>query len=526
MQNQFVNPLIQNQLLNGVENQYLISKTNPYGKITFCNSLFCDISGYSYDELIGKNHNIVRHPDMPKQIFENLWNTIKIQKTPWTGFVKNKRKDDTHYWVLATIFPMLDEKGDVIEYISLRKEISNIMEGYEEEQNNSHLFEMLYLDYKSSNLDENLKLCLQKILDFKWLEVQKKGGILLWNSTTEELEMFVHQGVGPSLLSLCNRVKKGVCLCGLAATRKTIVFKDCVDHEHNNVPDGILPHGHYNVPLMWNGELQGVLFLYVEHGHKKKDVEIKVLEKLGIVLAGMIYKTQLQKNIKKANEELSNLNSGLQQLIEKNLRITELISRYTPKGAMEHVIEVSNEKSDNFMLKKNFHFLFMDMVDFTSFSENNDPEIVVDCLNMIFDKVTDIIYKHQGDIDKFIGDAVFAFFSDPDSCLKASVNIQEAMKDININPRLLKHRIGIHSGLAIHGNVGGQRRKDYTLIGDAVNTTQRIEKACKPGRILMSADFVHSLQHPSHFSFSRRHKLMAKGKKNEVKVYFLDSQLN
>jgi PAS domain S-box-containing protein len=455
MQNQFVNPLVQNQLLNGVESQYLISKTDPYGKITFCNSLFCDISGYSQEELIGKNHNIVRHPDMPKHIFENLWNTIKIQKTPWTGFVKNKRKDGSHYWVLATIFPMLDENGEIIEYISLRKEISKIMEGYEDEQNNSHLFEMLYMDYKSSNLDENLKLCLQKILDFKWLEVQKKGGILLWN-----------------------------------------------------------------------GELQGVLFLYVEHGHKKKDVEIKVLEKLGIVLAGMIYKTQLQKNIKKANEELSTLNSGLQQLIEKNLRITELISRYTPKGAMEHVIEVSNEKSDNFMLKKNFHFLFMDMVNFTSFSENNDPEIVVDCLNMIFDKVTDIIYKHQGDIDKFIGDAVFAFFSDPDSCLKASVNIQEAMKDININPRLLKHRIGIHSGLAIHGNVGGQRRKDYTLIGDAVNTTQRIEKACKPGRILMSADFVHSLQHPSHFSFSRRHKLMAKGKKNEVKVYFLDSQLN
>jgi PAS domain S-box-containing protein len=455
MQNQFVNPLVQNQLLNGVESQYLISKTDPYGKITFCNSLFCDISGYSQEELIGKNHNIVRHPDMPKHIFENLWNTIKIQKTPWTGFVKNKRKDGSHYWVLATIFPMLDENGEIIEYISLRKEISKIMEGYEDEQNNSHLFEMLYMDYKSSNLDENLKLCLQKILDFKWLEVQKKGGILLWN-----------------------------------------------------------------------GELQGVLFLYVEHGHKKKDVEIKVLEKLGIVLAGMIYKTQLQKNIKKANEELSTLNSGLQQLIEKNLRITELISRYTPKGAMEHVIEVSNEKSDNFMLKKNFHFLFMDMVNFTSFSENNDPEIVVDCLNMIFDKVTDITYKHHGDIDKFIGDAVFAFFSDPDSCLKASVHIQEAMKDIKVNPRLLQHRIGIHSGLAIHGNVGGHRRKDYTLIGDSVNTTQRIEKACKPGRILMSADFVHSLQHPSHFSFSRRHKLMAKGKKNEVKVFFLEAQLN
>ncbi|HEX5671074.1 MAG TPA: ATP-binding protein, partial [Sulfuricurvum sp.] len=93
--------------------------------ITKVNDNFCTISGYARDELVGKPHNIVRHPDMPKEIFEELWNDISNGKT-WQGVIKNRQKYGNDYYVKSTIFPMFDEKGDIIEYIGLREDITPI----------------------------------------------------------------------------------------------------------------------------------------------------------------------------------------------------------------------------------------------------------------------------------------------------------------------------------------------------------------------------------------------------------------
>jgi aerotaxis receptor len=107
----------------GVKGRPIISKTDLKGKITFVNSAFAKLAGYSKEELIGKPHNIIRHPDMPKAAFKELWDTIeKNQK--WRGFVKNLRKDGKYYWVEAFIEPIFDENGTKIGYISARKEVS------------------------------------------------------------------------------------------------------------------------------------------------------------------------------------------------------------------------------------------------------------------------------------------------------------------------------------------------------------------------------------------------------------------
>lgn len=100
--------------------KYIVSKTDLKGLVTYGNDTFFEVSGFSPEELIGKNHNIVRHPDMPPSAFAWLWNTIKDGR-PWTGVVKNRRKNGDHYWVNTLVVPV--RKNDqTIGYMSVRSE--------------------------------------------------------------------------------------------------------------------------------------------------------------------------------------------------------------------------------------------------------------------------------------------------------------------------------------------------------------------------------------------------------------------
>jgi len=86
------------------EYAFLVSETDEKGRILFANDDFCKIAGYSVDELMGQPHNIVRHPDMPKAAFKDLWETVKSGNV-WNGFVKNATRDGGYYWVFATVYP-------------------------------------------------------------------------------------------------------------------------------------------------------------------------------------------------------------------------------------------------------------------------------------------------------------------------------------------------------------------------------------------------------------------------------------
>lgn len=113
---------IQN-LVNLVNSQLIMSRTDKTAKILEVSDFFCEISGYSREELIGQNQNIVRHPDMPASLFKELWQTIQSGKT-WVGEIKNLRKDGGHYWVKSRISPDYDHFGNFVGYISLRQDIT------------------------------------------------------------------------------------------------------------------------------------------------------------------------------------------------------------------------------------------------------------------------------------------------------------------------------------------------------------------------------------------------------------------
>lgn len=102
------------------DNDFIVSKTDLKGKITYCNKIFMDMAEYAEKELIDKPHSIVRHPDMPKAVFKYLWETI-VKKEEVFAYVVNKTKNGNHYWVFTNVTASLDESGKIIGYYSVRR---------------------------------------------------------------------------------------------------------------------------------------------------------------------------------------------------------------------------------------------------------------------------------------------------------------------------------------------------------------------------------------------------------------------
>ena len=176
-----------NQYLELLNKVAIVSKTDPKGKILYINDIFSEISGYSKGELIGKSHNIVRHPDMPKEIFKELWNTIS-QGNIWKGKVKNKTKDGEPYYVNATILPIFDENESIIGFIGIRFLIT-------EDEDNKREFRKKVVDHIKLSKKNEIKL-LGKITKLK--EENKNYSNLILDlenekkRTTKQYSQIVH----------------------------------------------------------------------------------------------------------------------------------------------------------------------------------------------------------------------------------------------------------------------------------------------------------------------------------------------
>lgn len=110
-----------------IDESSIVSKADKNGIITYVNDKFCKISGYKKEELIGNNHNIIKHPDNTEEFFKNLWKTIS-NKNIYTGMIKNKNKNGDDYYVDSTIIPILDKDENIIEYIGIRHDLTPLLE--------------------------------------------------------------------------------------------------------------------------------------------------------------------------------------------------------------------------------------------------------------------------------------------------------------------------------------------------------------------------------------------------------------
>lgn len=165
-----------------VDKTTLLSKTDLKGRITYANEAFVALSGYSLNELMGKHHNIVRHPDMPSSVFKEMWKTIQNGDI-WRGKIKNRKKDGSAYIVDATIIPQKDEKGQIIEYIAIRHDITEFEE----------LKELLEKDLQDSSQTLNEKISLlaqyERAIEqsSSYIRTNPKGVITYLNDTHEQL---------------------------------------------------------------------------------------------------------------------------------------------------------------------------------------------------------------------------------------------------------------------------------------------------------------------------------------------------
>ncbi|WP_368030515.1 PAS domain S-box protein [Arcobacter sp. s6] len=180
-----------NPYQEAIENSNIVSKTDINGIITFVNDEFCKISGYSYDELIGQNHNIVRHPDVSTSNFESLWKTI-LSKKPFKATVKNLSKDGSTVYLNTTITPILDKDENIIEFIAIRYDVTAEVELKKHLEIKEKELEQLNLTLEQKVIEQTKQLQdLNKTLEQRVQEEIKKNEekqkMLFWQSRMASL---------------------------------------------------------------------------------------------------------------------------------------------------------------------------------------------------------------------------------------------------------------------------------------------------------------------------------------------------
>ncbi len=159
-----------------VDRYFIVSKTDANGVITYVNDTFCKVSGYSKEELIGKKHNIVRDPANPAKLYKKMWKKLTKKKV-YTGSFSNRAKDGSIYYVEAIIKPIVDEKGKIVEYLAIRKDITKEVVAKQELKSQKHFIEtifdnqdniVIYTSKENGMLQVNKKLF--EYLDFQDFE--------------------------------------------------------------------------------------------------------------------------------------------------------------------------------------------------------------------------------------------------------------------------------------------------------------------------------------------------------------------
>jgi len=221
--------------------------------------------------------------------------------------------------------------------------------------------------------------------------------------------------------------------------------------------------------------------------------------------------------------------ASLNEKIREEERMRNRLERFHSPQLIEMILKESEEEQENIMESKDLTatILFTDIIGFTSLSEEMSPREINLMLNQFFSRMTDIIFKYDGMIDKYIGDCLMAVFGapiekkkDPERAIQAAQEMRKELKNMIANEGLEKKfdvRVGINTGQVVAGNIGSPNRMEYTVIGDPVNIASRLESIANPNQILIGEETYKLVK--GKFKIKKVGPKRVKGKSAEIIVY-------
>ncbi|MDQ2805393.1 MAG: hypothetical protein M3Z04_00510 [Chloroflexota bacterium] len=236
--------------------------------------------------------------------------------------------------------------------------------------------------------------------------------------------------------------------------------------------------------------------------------------------AGMI--NEVVGSLERGNREIRWMYDQVQATNGENTRLQAIVRRYVAGSTWEEAERSSRDGVETPSQLRRVTVMFTDIVEFTRFSEDHRPQEVVLALNGYFWWISRIVAQHGGEINKYTGDGVLAVFPDARRALAAASEILTRLAEWNaqrlvVGQVALQTRIGINTGQAVMGTVGGPDRQDRTVLGDTVNTAARLQSAAMPDTMLISAATFEAAAGPS--GYQSRRLLQVKGKVEPLTVY-------
>lgn len=221
--------------------------------------------------------------------------------------------------------------------------------------------------------------------------------------------------------------------------------------------------------------------------------------------------------------------ASLNEQIREEERMRNRLGRFHSPQVIEMILKSGQETKDNIMEPKDLTatVLFTDIIGFTRLSEQMPPREINMILNRFFSRMTDIIFEHDGTLDKYIGDALMAVFGAPmekegdaERAILAALKMREelaVMMAKTVVDKQINVRIGINTGRVVAGNIGSPKRMDYTVIGDPVNIASRLESIALPNQILIGEETYRHIK--NRFTINEVGAKMVKGKREKIMVY-------
>jgi len=320
--------------------QQLLNATNvgvfgidKIGEVTFVNPAAEKMLGFSRLELLGNRiHPMIQHSHADGRVYdEKECRMIAAISQNKTQIVDNEvfwRKDGGNFSVEYSSIPIQKEgipDGAVVTFsdTSEKQEAQALLLSSRKSAELSAAEErtletLLKLTLTESSTQEYMRRILRELLhSLPWLKILPKGAIFLTRYDQGEpyLQLEVHQNLPGDLITLCNQVVFGQCLCGRAAQQKKLQFSDCIDHRHEISYAGMTPHGHYNIPIIHADIVLGVLVLYLPHDHVQEEHEVAYLGRIADVLSMGISRRMASKELQNAKIEAENANQAKSQFL-------------------------------------------------------------------------------------------------------------------------------------------------------------------------------------------------------------------